>query len=683
MTFIIPNQQSKKHLQDNKSDITGTIYQSRNINLDEDGYIKLAEATYAQFTTDDDAEFNTVDAMFPSDSNIYMNSDQVFSGRAGIDYLKNHSGDTDSPTPSVEEDVVYFNGTEVVSDGGSIYYRSASPTWTSVSVSGSGWDTGSPTSMCMFEGANVLAVGNNNVVKFVDTSWAVSATVLVLPDQYRVSSMDSIGSNLYIATRNDAGTESMLFVAGGVQASADLSYPTGAWELMSIKRLKSSIVGINSLGEIIRFNGAGFDVLATLPVYKTNLEWGDALNDYSRVSNRALTVDGDLIYVNVDSRIYDAKYQAIPNFPAGVWCYDTSNGSFYHRYSPSYSRVQNIWGALVTVNTTDNNFTLTSGNLDTVMTGMPVMYELQSPNIPELRDGGEVYYIIKDSSTVFRLASTYTDALAGTEIDITGVGSTSQYFHIFKTNDYGWTRYGRNRMSMAILNSKIFDSKYAGRICMTARLFAKQNNSTYKSVFSPINPYLPNRGYFITPRLNSANIEDTHNALFIKYKPLGVDDSIIVKYKTSSRKDYPKSSVEFIQTADWKATWTDTDTFTTVADLSDAEVGDEIELIAGVGSGHMAHISSLSETAGTWTVKLDEAFPFAVASDVFYFNIDNWTRLATITNTTEDNNSYNGYFKAPITQLQNSKFIQFKVEMRGVGVTVEEMQVGTAKHIGV
>ncbi len=110
-----------------------------------------------------------------------------------------------------------------------------------------------------------------------------------------------------------------------------------------------------------------------------------------------------------------------------------------------------------------------------------------------------------------------------------------------------------------------------------------------------------------------------------------------IKGKSKERKDYPKSSVQLHTTygkVDYTATWTDTDSFTTTLDLSDAQVGDEIEIIAGVGSGHIAHISSLSDSSGTWTVNLDEAFPFAVADDIFYYNIDNFVKLETITSET-------------------------------------------------
>jgi hypothetical protein len=664
--FIIPNQETKKHLQDNKSDLTGTIYKSRNISLDEQGYIKLAEATFAQYSEDKDADFDVVDCIYAGDSTIFLNSDDIYNGVAGFDQLYDAAnyGWTDTPTPGVEEDCIYFNGCQMATDGSNVSYRVGTD-WTDVSVSGGVFSTSVPTCLTLY-GAG-LAVGNNNCVKFINTSWAVNATVLVLPTEYQVSSMASVGNNLYIATRSKSGGEAKLFIIDAIKATHDYAYPVGTFELASIKTFKSTIVGINSLGELVRFNGGGFDTLATLPVYKNNLEWCDALNDYSRVSNRGLATDGDLILVNLDSGLYTSGLKVLPDFPAGIWCYDDSNGAFYHKYSPSYSNTVSMPFTAVTVDANVNTVTTGADSyLTGVITGMPIFHEATTA-IPELKTGGRCYFIIKVSARVFKVADTYADALAGIAIDFSAAG-TNPAFYCVKTNDYGWSYSPNNRSAMAVLNSLLFDSSYVGRICMTADLVSKQTLSTNRAVFCPISAFLPNRGYFVTPRLNSANVTDNHNLITLKFKPLGPEDSIIIKYKTKDRYGLPFSSVRFESTTQWSAKWVTTSTFTTTADMSDVAVEDELEITGGVGSGHMARIDSLTLASGTWTVAIGEAFPFAVVNDAFYFNVDNWTELTTITN----ENTINYYS----TQLgSDGKFIQVKVEMRGIGVTIEELQI--------
>jgi len=668
MTFIIPNQETKRHSQTNKNDLSGTIYQSRNITLDEEGYVKLSDATYAQFTEDDDADFDTADAMYPSASEIYINSDNVFSGDLGIGALTDRGTDTNAPTPGVEEDVIYFNSAEVVSDGTVIKYRSASTTWTTVSAAVVSGDR--PTCMAVWDSENCLAVGSKNTVRFVNTSWVVDSTELTLPSEYEVFSMASNGSQLFIATRNKSGGDAKMFVLSTIATSADYSYSAGTFEIMSVKRFKSSVVIINALGQLMRFNGGGFDELASLPIYATGTEWNDALNDYSTVSNRAMWCDGDLVYINLSSFTRGGRFQVLPNFHSGIWCYDDTNQSLYHKHSPSYTRVESFSGSNITVNTTDNNFTLTSGNLNNVSTGMPVLYNYVSGTaIPELKQC-ICYFLIKDSSTVFKLAESYDLAVAGTAIDITGAGDTSQQFRVYKVNDYGWAAY-ENRMSIAVLNNLLFDNEAAGRLVYTAELGSKQNIITNVTVFGGTNPFIPNRGYFVTPRLNSSNIEDVYNTIYLKFKPLGADDKIIVKYKVVDRYGLPFTSLQGNDSTNWIGSWTSTTVFTCTTDLSDVLVGDEIEVIAGVGSGHIAHVSSISVSTGTYTVTLDEAFPYAVSGDDMYFQVDNFTKIKTITSSTQKGV---GFDEIPIAV--KGTFLLVKVELRGIGTTISEMIIG-------
>ena len=432
------------------------------------------------------------------------------------------------------------------------------------------------------------------------------------------------------------------------------------------------MVGINALGQLVRFTGGGFQELASLPVYATSVEWSRAGTDYSTVANRGLVADGDLIYINLNALTEDGKFQMLPNFPGGVWCYDDNLNSLYHRYSATTNDFQVILGLDATVNSTNNNVTLTGGNLNNVTTGALVFYkDGSSTSIPELNNTTP-YYLIKDSSTVFRLATSYANAIANTAIDFTGTGNSGQSWHILKVKDYGWF-IDDDRKSIAVLNSSLYDTDVTGRIAFTADLFARTSRTTPKTVLCGISPHLPNRGYFITPKLESPQIEDTFQKLYIKHRPLKDEDKIIVKYKSKEVTNFPFSSVQGGNTFKWTATWTDTDTFTTTVDMSEVEVGDEIEIIAGVGSGHIAHVSSISLSTGTYTVNLDEAFPFAVASDVCYFMVDKWIVLGTIE--PDEVNAGRKEFALNIP----SEFIQFKIEMRGVGVTINQLLIEHAR----
>lgn len=670
MTYIIPPQQSKKHVQDNKGEFSGTIYQSKNISLDDEGYITLAPTPVSYYNEDNSASFDVVEAMYPSENDLYLNSDEVFSGTLSESFtLTNRSTDTASPSPTVEDDVVYFNATEVVSDGASIYYRSASTTWTAVAMTG--FTTTMPTAMTVFHAADSLAVGNDNKVKFVNTSWVVNGTVLTLPDEYQVASMTASGNTLYIATRSKSGGEARMFTINSIQATHDYSYGVGTYELPTITTFKSSVVGVNSLGQLGRFNGGGFTQIAQLPVYNSALNWGDANSDYSVISNRGIFTDGDLLYMNLSSELTNGATQYMANFPSGVWCFDDTTNSLYHRTSASFTKVQSITGTNITFSAANDTFTLTSGNLDTVVTGMPLLLNLNSASTLTGVVSFKSYFVIKSSSTVFKIAETYADAVAGTAINVSGAIVGSDDFLIFKTNDYGWSFLG-NRMSIAVLPNTLYNTNLFGNLAFTGDLGAKTAIATAKNSLSCLIPALPNRGYFVTPRFESDQVEDVFQGIVMKHKPLKGDDKLIVKYKTTDSTTHPIISTNTGGLgATWVGTWSDTDTFTTTVDLSDVVAGDEVEIIAGVGSGHIAHVSSITENSGTYTVNLTEAFPFAVATDQMYFVVDKWTYLTEFNSSTPTN--LQGYSETQM--FATGSFIQFKIEMRGIAVKVKELQV--------
>lgn len=669
--FVIPNQESKTHLQDNVSDLSGTIFKSRNIDLDDKGYIKLASPTVTVMTEDDDVDLDTVDAMYAGDGNIILNGDEVFFGYMDMTVFADRSGDTGRPTPSEEEDIIFFNDTEVSTDGSSAYYKSGSSAWTSISLSMS---TLVPTAMASWETEGVLAVGNNNKVKFVKQDWSVHATVLTLPPDFQVSSLAVQGSQLFIGTRSKSGAEAMMFVVSTIQVGIDFSYGVGTFEVCSIKPFKSSVVLITSNGSLLRFNGGGFDVLAVLPVFKKNIEWADAQNDYSTTGNRSMVIDGDLIYIIMTNETQNGVLRILPDFLAGVWCFDSANNSLYHRYAPTWSQVKKMFGPSLSVNTTTNVFTFSgSPNLDLVITGMPFLFkDASTPTMPEIKES-TAYYIIKDSSTTFRVASSYADAIAGNEIDISGAIDSSQTFYVQLTNDYGFGTF-ESRTAIAVLNNLMFDNTLMGRICLTANIAGKQSVDT-RTVISGISPFLPNRGYFVTPRLNSSNLEDEYTNAHIKHAPLKDDDLIIVKFKDVEKYGYPFSSYRLGDNTKYFATWSSTTVFTCTTDLSEVIAGEEIEIIWGVGSGHISKIESITEDSGTYTVTLSEAFPFAVSGDLMMFNVDNWKEAGRITSATQKKG---GGFVLPVGK--KSKFVQVKVEMRGVKIKVEELIINNKPH---
>lgn len=188
-------------------------------------------------------------------------------------------------------------------------------------------------------------------------------------------------------------------------------------------------------------------------------------------------------------------------------------------------------------------------------------------------------------------------------------------------------------------------------------------------------PPLRNIGYFVTPKMFADNPTDQFSSITLRFKPLDYGEKIVVKYRTQDKLRFPvvpNSS----NRADNYISWSNATTFTTPAspsdnfyDLSTASVGDEVEIISGGGAGFIAHIASISRSGFQYTISLDASNPFYVASDTSMIKVDNWTTLETIDGTT-----FSGSEKT-IPVDANGAWVQFKIVMEGVGVTIYDVLI--------
>lgn len=667
MAYIIPDPSDKRITQLNINDLLGDLYVTKNIDLSDRGYIKLAHRSVAVMTEDDSSDFDNCDAIGLSDDGLWVVGDELFLGTSvGLETLSSRAADTNSPSPGVEEDFIFFNDREVASDGANVKHRSASTTWTSISLSLS---TSAPTSLAVFDAFNALLVGNGNSVRMINSSFsATPVRTLTLPATYQVTSIDTNNNYAAIATRSTVNGEAKLFIWDGSTTAHNGSYGVGTHEIFSVRKYKSSFVLVTSLGQVLYFNGGGYDELAAFPPYYWKVNWADALNDHSILSNRGMWVDGDDIYFRLNSEIEgNNRIQFSQYFPGGVWKFSPLNG--LHVYAtPSFTIFTSDTIPTSDVNTTTDVITVTAAPV----TGTPVQYEDAGGTVLEGLKDNKIYYVIKLTATTIKLASTYSNAIAGTAIDLTGTGNSSQSLKIFWINDFGWS-YADNRGAVAIVPNTIATNQFTtDRLVFTANVFGKQS-ATPKTALNILHPLLPNIGYFITPKMTATEAEDFINKLLLKYKPLKTDDKIKIKYRTSERLNMPQGS--FDNGTILGGTWSDTNTFTTTADLSSVAVGDEVEFVAGVGAGWMSHVSSISYAGGTYTVNLEDEFIWASANDIMYFFVDNWTKFHEITASTQNNNDYDEK-----SLDKSSKWHQFKVVLEGIDVTIEEFQADNQQN---
>lgn len=170
-----------------------------------------------------------------------------------------------------------------------------------------------------------------------------------------------------------------------------------------------------------------------------------------------------------------------------------------------------------------------------------------------------------------------------------------------------------------------------------------------------LNDTLQKASTIVTPFIESSQVEDTFQKIFIKHKRLlNSSDKIVVKCRNVD-----------IASVEATITWTSTTTFTVpnssvvVSNYWTSGIGGEVEITQGLGSGKSAHITNAVLETGAWTVTVDETFTSATGTSKARFT--NWTKLGTIDNQVQQ------FKEFPISADNNSIYIQFKVWFLATG----------------
>jgi hypothetical protein len=155
-------------------------------------------------------------------------------------------------------------------------------------------------------------------------------------------------------------------------------------------------------------------------------------------------------------------------------------------------------------------------------------------------------------------------------------------------------------------------------------------------------------GYFVTSEIAAGSTTETFEKLVVKAKTPASGEKIVFKYRTENDPDFPQYN---------DITWTAATTFTTTdASFSNVAVGNEIEVVDGYGAGHLAHITVISEDAGTYTVTIDESI--GSNTETAEIRVDNWIKL-------DDNYTATDKEYKNIGLGMTAPWIQFKVYMVG------------------
>lgn len=561
------------------------------------------------------------------------------------------------PGGDPQSDAVFFGGLMPFTQDTDVdYYSPAANTWTDTNIT---LTANGQHQAVNFVSLSALAIADVNTVKLYQTPLTATPTLittLTIGTDFEITSMCYFNQNLYIGTQNVYGGHAYMYVWNGLGTAANAVYEVDSNMIFSVCAYKTYVMLLTGNGSLLKFNGGGLELAAGFPIFYTD----QALIDETNIGmyKNIMKSNGNLLYILFSNQDNDSN--RLLDMPDGLWCYDENVG-LYHRYSLSIALVQQETISTANVNTTTNQITVTNS----YFTGTEVYYNNGGGTSIAGLTSNTKYYVIRVDSTHIQLASTPALATAGTAIDLTGTGNNLQKFVFYPDVDYG-AFYNDRTFSLNVIERPVDNRQYGTDVMWGAEVIRRDNTANYAVLGVPAYD-VSARGYFITPKVFSTDVIDTLNLVTLKFsKFVSPTDKIIIKYRTYD------DMKEFINLSDWAITWTSGTTFTaTGTGWATAAVGNEVEVLNGAAGGLLAHITAISEAGGTYTVTIDETYSNYVSGDISKAIFRNWIKWKTITY--GDSNAEKYFISEQLGA--NGKFIQLKVELRGVRTTIEELLI--------
>lgn len=668
----LPSSETRTWDQANNSDLFGNIHISKNLTYDTDGYVRLSYSVRALMDDTIDADFNESAAIIRSEDYGYfiathdecfeMDDDELLAVRptqvatAGV------------PSGDLQTDVFFNSGLMIMTQDNDVdFYNPTANTWTDTNISLTA------TAQSQHVGASFLslaafAIADVNTVKLYSSPVTATPTLLVtlaiLADFY-ITSACYFNQNLYIGTMNRYGGHAFLYVWNGYGTAAQSAWEVDSNIINEVKVHQDQIAVITGKAQLLRFTGSGFEPMDNFPVFYT----GRAISDETNISifHNSLKSNGDLLYISFTDDANDLKTTTQPE---GLWAYDSGLGFMYNRYCYSNSVVLIDSIAISDINTTTNQITVAAAPI----TGTEVIFNALNATTPGGLTNGKRYYAIKINATHIQVALTKALALAGTPVDITSQSDGTTKVISFPNIDFGQFYLAGRTAAICPIERIIPRIEYGTDVIWSGDFYNRQLSS--RTYLGTVSSAVESRGYLITPKIVAGGVTDNFNLVTLKFLPFLSDiDKIIIKYRTV---DDGRDTVFMPNSASWRATWTSTTTFTTTdvnfaEDYANGKIldGYEIEFVRGGGSGILAHIVSIVNNAGTYTVTIDESFENYTSGDLANFLVRNFIKWKTITAGDSDANQF--FISKQLGA--KGKFLQLKVELRGVQVTIEDMIV--------
>lgn len=649
----------------NGSDLTPNIHYTKNISLDEEGYIKLSPPFPRLIATSETADFERLMDITSIGSASAQTYKALTDGNIYTIDLDDLSVTLDAGAPTGNANESRFTGWK----GGDWYINTNSDIYSLQTTAGTVWDIENTDSIDhaeIFVNRNTLVgvgSGGSTVQQYTESDMDGttptgnnSGTTLTLPSNFEITGLAYSNYRIGVATRNSTGGSAYFFTWDGTTTQANQGIPVYAQAIIDVVAYKNSWVVLTSLGELLYFNGGGFDTLGALPCFYFDANW---IVSGTVSHGRTMQTDGDIIYFNLGSLLESSPDDSgiLRGFYSGAWCYDPRFG-IYHRYGISNSKL-----TTGSISATSGTFTSTAHLL---LTGDVV-----------LDANGLAYYAIYVTDNTFKLADTYALAVAGTASS--DFGTSSYTLSWIKREDWAQLTANNTQFGACRRFENGIGLDNDGVLPFFIGLSIATKAMATDAITSVMAPSFENIGSVVYSKVKSQSIEDMWQSILIKYRPISEGDKIVLKYKI---RDYYKQ-IAIGEAGDISAdastanyiTWVDSTSFTTTKDLTGVLVGHEVEFMSGAGAGSTAHITSITDNSGTWTVVVDEAIRGASSGNKSTCIFDSFVKGQVIT---ADNQEPSGITKQIVGE--KSKWIQVKVELRGRDIAIEEMQVINETH---
>lgn len=493
---------------------------------------------------------------------------------------------------------------------------------------------------------------NYNIVKQYNSSFS-GTTDLTLPANFVVTGIAYSGNQqqVAIATKQRKNEGKAVFVTwDGTTTAANAEVPVDDPYILDIAAYDTSWVILTFSGQLLIFNGGGFDELGHVAGFDRIQSFINLSPISLPVLGKIIHVSGNKIYLNLPS-LPESSVDKKPYTPfaaGGVYCYDPEHG-LYHTASPSYSLYKS------------NSVTFTSN------IGSSTSHGLETGD--ELWDGTTISYAIKVTDDTFKVATTYENAIVGTATTISD--GSHAYFWVNRT-DYGTDALKIEDLGVVKRHPDFTGYSSSGAIPFfaAAKLHPGNLGTTRISSFCAAVPIMHNRGHFVIGKWQSQNLEDSWHGVAIRYSKLKSQDMIIAKAKITENDPIVVGDQSLFSTAAYTgkgALWDGSGMyFTTTEDLTDAEIGDEVYVFAGPGAGQSAHIKEINGSVDDgWEVILDEKIRGTVSGRVSCVTIDHFKKLGVITK-----NDRGTTKKLYLKESGGSSIMETKVELRGIDVKV-------------